>query len=131
MCCSFCGEEIDKEKEEKTRAEYRRRILNVTTLEFKDTILQKCEARKDVQGHMLEKHLANILDLVAEEATYHEDCRKKFITSLPAVHSSSGRPVSSDLDETMAKIYEIMPESEDCQFSFEELKPLVCSKYSF
>ncbi len=74
--------------------------MKVATLKFKESILQRCKMWKDVEGRILEKCLSKIFDLVAVEARYHNDCRKKFFTSLSS-HSSPGRPVSDKVGEAI------------------------------
>ncbi len=57
-------------------------------LEFKGIVLPMCNDWKDLRGCIIGKRLANIRDLVAEEALYHDDYRKKIFTVLPASHSA-------------------------------------------
>ncbi len=63
--CLFCGEEVDKEKEKERSIKYQQKVC---TLEFKGTVLWMCNDRKDLRGRIIEKRLANIRDLVSEEA---------------------------------------------------------------
>ena len=101
--------------------EYQRKIGKVHDSDFINPILKTCPKRDDVQGRVVQQHMINI-DLVAVRARYHEDCRKKFFTSFPATHSSVGRPVSPEIDEAMEKINQTFEDSDDCQFSVEELR---------
>ncbi len=57
-----------------------------------------CNDENELRGCIIEKCLANIRDLVGEEAPYHDDCRKKFFTVLPTSHSSIGRPRDDQVD---------------------------------
>ncbi len=92
--------------------------MKVCTLEFKGTVLRMCNDWKDLRGCIIEKRLPNIRYLVAQEAL--DDCRKKFFTVLPASHSAMGRPRDDHVDRSMETIFQIMEDSDDSQFLFEE-----------
>ncbi len=79
--------------------------MKICSLEFKGTVLWMCnDDEKDLRGRIIEKCLANICDLVGEEAPYHDDCRKKFFNVLPTSHSSMGWPRDDQVDRSMEKI---------------------------
>ncbi|CAG5030447.1 unnamed protein product [Parnassius apollo] len=45
--CLFCGDEANEEAEKKIPQNFRRKIYNVSTLEFKDSILKVARTRSD------------------------------------------------------------------------------------
>lgn len=53
----FCGEVADEAAEKKKREKYRRKIKNVSTLEFKDTVLKKAEERGDDFGELVKSRI--------------------------------------------------------------------------
>ncbi len=62
------------------------------------------------------KNSTNLIVMVV----YHNDCRKKIFTVLPASRFAVGRPRDDQVDRSMEKIFQRMENSDDCQFSFEE-----------
>jgi len=66
----------------------------------------------------------SVADLIAEDAIYHRKCYQYFFkleqdsTGQP---SKVGRPTSSEVTSTMQKIFEELENSEECQFSINDL----------
>ncbi len=88
----------------KKSIKHQRKIVKVCILEFKGTVLRMCNDRKDLRGCIIQKRLTNICGLVYEEALYHDDCRKKFFTVLPASHSAVAQQRDDQVDRSMEKI---------------------------
>ncbi len=87
--------------------------MKVCTLEFKGTVLRMYNDWRDLRGRIIEKRLSNIPDLVGEEVLYHDNCRKKLFTVLPASHYAVGQPRNDQVDQSMEKIFQIMEDSDD------------------
>ncbi len=66
VCCLFCEEEIDEEKEKNLRS--------IHSIEFEDSVLNICAECSDETRHAVSKRSSGIYNLVAEEARYHDEC---------------------------------------------------------
>ena len=87
----FCGKECEEDKKHPDRGP----IYQVTFLHYRETILKICNSREeDPWASEVERRIINCIDLVQEEARYHDDCRAKFTSRKPEKVSSQqkGRP---------------------------------------
>lgn len=69
--------------------------------------------------------MASIIDLVAEEAQYHDDCRKSFFAPIYKRHGSKDTSDDDYITKAMNEIYNYMESNSDCQFSMEDLRAAV------
>ncbi|KAF2895460.1 hypothetical protein ILUMI_10710, partial [Ignelater luminosus] len=76
--------------------------------------------RNDGWSKTVTSRLIGVLDLIAEEAKYHDSCRLKFLKPVP-VKEDVGRPDDPEIAKAIQKICDYIEESNDCQFSVEEL----------
>ena len=89
--CFFGGKECKEDKKHPDR----RPVYQVTFLHYRETILKICNSREeDPWASEVKRRIINCIDLVQEEARYHDDCRAKFTSGKPEKVSSQqkGRP---------------------------------------
>lgn len=72
--CFLCEKEADEMKEKRKSKSSRQQISNVTTSDFKQTILNLISEEKSEYCRNIHKRIVGVLDLVAQEAKYHADC---------------------------------------------------------
>lgn len=118
--CLFCGQELNEEYEKRKPSNIRRRISQVSTLQFKDSILEIARTRNDTTAKAVLARLEFEYDLVAAEAKYHHDCYASFMK--PSTGLKIGRPKDEATDRAMEEIFTYMQNSDDCQFTLNELK---------
>lgn len=123
--CLFCGEVADEAAEKKKREKYRRKIKNVSTLEFKDTVIKKAEERGDDFGELVKSRIILQYDLIAAEAKYHAACFTNFSNK-----SSSSSPLEkprqdNQVTEAMLEIFNYIENNNDSQFTLKELKDVL------
>lgn len=118
--CFFCGDEANEEYEKKRAQKFRRRICKVTTLSFKESVLKIAQSRSDDNSKTIIARIGFEHDLVAAEASYHHDCYVSFLK--PPTGSKAGRPRDEALNLAMEEIFAYIENSDDCQFTLEELK---------
>ena len=82
--CFYCGQ-LTKHKGKRKAFD----IVNVRTVELKDTILAVCEERMDVWTDAVKKRIMHVHDLHAADAVYHQICSVNFRTkkNIPATFS--------------------------------------------
>ena len=93
--CLFCGSQCREDPKHPGR----RPVFRVTLLHYKETILDMCESRQDDSwAEEVKRRVINCVDLVQEEAQYHDDCRVRFTVGTKSDSStpkSKGRPNNS------------------------------------
>ena len=119
-CCLFCGDEANEEAEKKKAKKVRRKIHKVATLEFKESILKVAWSRSDEEAKKVTARIEYEFDLVAAEAKYHNTCYNSFLR--PTNGCKIGRPQDESTNVGMEEIFKYIENSDDCQFSLEELK---------
>ncbi|CAH1115552.1 unnamed protein product [Psylliodes chrysocephalus] len=77
--CLFCSQELNEEHEKRKSLDSRRKIQQVSTLTFKDSILDTARNRSDAMAKAVFARLEFENDLVAAEAKYHHDCFNSFL----------------------------------------------------
>lgn len=120
--CLFCGNEADKTAEMKKAQHLRRRVSQVSTLDFKKTILKEAQTRSDELARSVIARIQYEYDLVAAKAMYHSDCYTSFVK--PISGGKIGRPESDSITSAMEKIFAFIENHDDCQFSIQELKDI-------
>ncbi|CAG4987924.1 unnamed protein product [Colias eurytheme] len=118
--CLFCGDEADEQAEKKKSQHLRKKIYKVSTLKFKESILELAKDRSDDLSKAVVDRINFEYDLVAADAKYHDSCYKSFVR--PNAGGKIGRPQNEDVNAAMEKIYEFLENSNDCQFTLDELK---------
>ncbi|KAG8180207.1 hypothetical protein JTE90_027919 [Oedothorax gibbosus] len=118
--CLFCGFEASEESEKKKALNDRRKISKVATLEFKESLLKVARARFDDVAKTVTARIEYEHDLVAAGAKYHTNCFHSFLR--PNTGSKIGRRQDESINLAMAEIFTYIENSDDCQFSLEELK---------
>ena len=77
--CLFCGKSCKPEKKHLERP----KVFSVTAVEYKQNVTQMCNKHfGDPWTSKIKHRLNNCVNLVAEEARYHEQCRNKFFLNL-------------------------------------------------
>lgn len=100
----------------------RRKIFKVTTLSFKESILKVARAREDDVAKSVIARIEFEYDLVAAEAKYHGDCYNYFLR--PTYGGKVGRPKDEATNLAMDEIFAYIENSDDCQFTLNELKDI-------
>lgn len=117
--CLFCGKELNEEHERRKSVDSRRRISQVSTLDFKDSILEVARTRSDAIAKAVIARIEYEYDLVAVEAKYHRDCQVSFLK--PSTGGKVGRPQDEAMNLAMDEIFTYIENSDDCQFTLNEL----------
>jgi len=118
--CLFCGHELNEERERKRSSDFRRKIQQVSTATFKDMVLETAQARSDAMAKTVLARVEYEYDLVAAEAKYHYDCFSSFLK--PKTGVKVGRPQDESTNLAMEEIFTYIENSDDCQFTLNELK---------
>ncbi|PZC75227.1 hypothetical protein B5X24_HaOG206534 [Helicoverpa armigera] len=118
--CLFCGNEANEETEKKKAQHLRKKIYNVTTFNFKESLLKLVKDRSDDVSKAVFARINFEYDLIAAEAKYHDSCYKFFLK--PTTGGKIGRPQDESINSAMEKIFQFIETSDDCQFSLDELK---------
>lgn len=122
--CLFCLHEISEatfKEERKKPKDKRHKISKVTTITSRDTIIKAAQERNDEWGNAVKKRVENVIDLVAADAVYHQKCFTTFLQSSAQSKKRPGRPLDEDITELMNRIFQVMEESDECQWTIEEL----------
>jgi hypothetical protein len=125
--CLFCANEVNFDG--KSQAE---RSFQVRTIEFKDTLLQKCTERDDDWATDVRARVLSVHDLHAADAIYHHACCTNFMINknLPSVDQTEeqlakrpklGRLQNSDTDSAFLKIASFLEENDDEQITINDL----------
>lgn len=118
--CLFCGEEASVKVETKKAKKYRKVVHQIETLESLNSLKKKAEERKDDKGETVLRRISNVIDLVAAEGRYHENCYASFLTN-PVTDKTVGRPVNIRMRSAFDKLCEFIDEEDECQYSGQEL----------
>ncbi|GBP40851.1 Putative nuclease HARBI1 [Eumeta japonica] len=119
--CLFCSQELNEEYEKRKPSDIRRRISQVSTFQFKDSILEIARTRNDTTAKAVLARLEFEYDLVAAEAKYHHDCYASFMK--PSTGLKIGRPKDEATNRAMEEIFTYMQNSDD--FLLEEPMPRI------
>ncbi|GFV48380.1 uncharacterized protein TNCV_64501 [Trichonephila clavipes] len=87
-------------------------------------------AQKNNYYREIHKRIFGITDLQALQAEYHADC---YNLTKNSIHLSNAdkkvAPRSLMIDTAMEKIYTYIEENDDCQFTMQELRNAITTKY--
>lgn len=118
--CLFCGKNANEECERRKSLDYRRKIVQVSTLGLKDSILAVARTRSDAIANNVIERINFEYDLVAAEAKYHRKCYLSFMK--PSTGAQIGRPKDESTDLAIEEIFTYIENSDDSQFTLNELK---------
>ena len=107
-------------------------VYPVRTLEFQDTIKQKCTERNDSWSHEVLNRISSVLDLPAADALYHQKCNVNFRTlrQIPRSYldtdetppkKSPGRPDYVDINESFENVVSYVDEHQGTILNLSEL----------
>lgn len=119
--CFICGKPASVDI--KAPHDRRKPVHLVSTLEIREKFLAKCEERDDDWGETVKCRLLNVIDLVAPEARYHKYCYRDFLKDTPC-KERVGRP-KSNVAEAFEKLCEHVENSDECQFTIQELQNII------
>ena len=91
--CSFYGEEVSTEIEKKKDAKFRQDVYEVRTTEMRDRVTAQALEKRDAQDVVALARAKNVVDLVAAEALYHNQCYARYFFSGRITNEQArGRP---------------------------------------
>ncbi|CAH1098752.1 unnamed protein product [Psylliodes chrysocephalus] len=99
-----CAHELNEEQENPWIL-----ALKVSTLTFKDSILETARTRSDAMAKAVLARFEN--DLVAAEAKYHHDCFNSFLK--PATGVKVGRPQDETTNLAMEELFTYIENSDE------------------
>ncbi|XP_029341748.1 uncharacterized protein LOC100571724 isoform X2 [Acyrthosiphon pisum] len=115
--CLFCDNECSKELEKKLCKERRDTIIQISTLHFKQSIIDVANKRNDEWGKEVLKRLNSVICLVSEESKYHKSCERKFCSTNPVDENKKrGRPQDEDLANAFSNLCDFLESENECQF---------------
>ena len=113
--CFLCSEKAD------AKNNIRKPIKTVQTLPIRENLIQKAKYRNDDWGNQVLGRLLTCNDLVAEEAIYHDSCRKRFTQFTPCSEKRE-RPINSEMMEAYEKVCNWLENDSDCDlYALKEL----------
>ena len=95
--------------------------MPVRTLEFHDTVLHRASQRNDNWGNDVYARICSVIDVVAAEARYHEDCRLKFFLMTDGRDAKRGRPKYDAKAQAFKELCHYLDDNDECQYSLPEL----------
>lgn len=120
--CLFCNTKCSKELEKKLSKERRKTIIRVSTLHFKQSIMNIANKRNDEWGKEVQKRLNSVKCLISEEAKYHKLCERKFCKQLPVDENKKrGRPQDVELANAFSNLCDFLENKNECQFDLKFL----------
>ena len=104
-CCLFCGLPAVVDERHPDRG----KVHEVTTLQFKQSILTRCSNRSDDQAETVARRVHSCIDLVAVEAKYHGNCKSLFLLKTSskghsAAQSKTGRREDEEMKDSFEKL---------------------------
>ena len=125
--CIFCGRPIKLVRKKK-----KQEVLQVKTIEFKDTIMVTCRERADDWSYTVKVRILHVQDLHAADAVYHQTCSVNFRTKkqMPtaqlaniedAKRSKIGRPKSDERTVAFMDVVRYLEENDDEQITINDL----------
>ena len=126
--CFLCGLPADEKSESKKKSHLQRKIIYVTKAETQQHILHLISVVFNEETKNILKRIS-LIDLISVKGKYHKDCYStKLINPSNGVGKSCnpvGRPVDNRISENMNIIYNYIDNSNDFQFSLQELIDLL------
>lgn len=120
MCCFICGKSANVSS--KTPVKYRKAFHEISTIEFKDNFLNKCDIRNDEWGETVKARILSTIDLVAAESRYHKQCYTEFTRSKSS-ETQKGRP-KTKLASTFDELCKYIEQNDECQYTLKEVQDI-------
>lgn len=123
--CIFCGKHA-KFNSKKRGAD----VFPVRTIEFQDTIKQKCVERNDSWSQEVFNRISSVLDLPAADALYHQNVNFRTLRQIPRSYldicetpqkKSPGRPDYIDINERFKTVVSYVEEHEGTILNLSDL----------
>ena len=132
--CIFCGRLIKLGRKRK-----KQKVVQVKTIEFKDTIMATCRERADDWSDKVKARILHVHDLHAADAVYHQTCSVNFRTKnqMPtaqvtnikyAKRSKVGRPNSDERTVAFMYVVRYLEENDDEQITINDLIDIMKQK---
>ena len=131
--CLFCGRPAKCGRKRKTRD-----VLQVKTVEFKETLIATCRGRADSWSNTVQARILSVHDLHAADAIYHQTCSVNFRTKkqMPAAKQDStsqkraklGRPRDNQRTLAFLEVAAYLEENDDEQITINDLIGLMEEK---
>ena len=121
--CYFCGNKVDVKSVD---------VCRVMTLETQETVLNKCNARRDTWAEVVKARILHVHDLPAAEAVYHKICNSNFRTDkqVPVSYATTqlenkkgkrGRPQNEEQNKAFYMVTEYLLKHSDEQITVQDL----------
>jgi len=132
--CLFCGRPAKFGRKRKTQD-----VLQVKTIELKDTLLAICRERADVWSDAVKARILHVHDLHAADAVYHQTCSVNFRTNkqIPIAQMTDteeskrtklGRPRGDEKTAAFLQVARYLEENDDEQITINDLIDLMTQK---
>lgn len=120
--CLFCDHPCSKELETKLNKDCRDSIVYVSTLHFKQSVLDLANKRNYEWSKQVLRRINSVICLVSEEAKYHKSCERKFFNYIPSTENRKrGRPHDELLANAFSNLCDFIESANECQFSMNDL----------
>lgn len=100
-------------------------VNNVTSNDFKTSILNLIKDRRDDHSREIFKRITGVSDLVSRHAVYHKNCFLQLHNYVPEDKERKTHKQITLVDAAMNTIFDFIEQNDDCQFTLEELKDKV------
>lgn len=127
--CFICGKEANGKKENKVNKSRRRKIVYINHSYLNDTLVNFIRVQKDDYYRQIHKRISGIEDLKIIGAKYHEPCYDSLRNSAASHSVEKKSHEVSLIDMAMEAIYQYIEQSDDCQFSLDELRNVISTEY--
>ena len=120
-CCFLCEKKVNLKNRK------REGVVEVQTIPFKESVLDCSRRRGDRRGDVVAKKLQGCIDLVAEEAIYHQKCKCDFWW-IKQESSSQGRQYDASKTDTFEQFCVWFDSESDSEmYTLNELYSKMCS----
>lgn len=109
----FVDQRLTQKRKKKSK-NARDLISCVSTINFKDNILELPDKKGDDVLKTVKKRISFEIDLVAAEARYHRNFRK---LHNPGTGEKKGRPKNNNINAAMENVFSYIENHKDCQFT--------------
>ena len=131
--CLFCGEIASVTVEQVKRKHLRRSIRIVQTIPIQNSVQRAASNRSDEWGQIVLARVNTPFNLIALEARYHSICYLTFLSPVPNIKRSVGRPEDPVHKTAFVQLFKFMEDNDECQYAISELlakfKSLIPSHY--
>ncbi len=89
-------------------------------MKLKSRIEEQRSKMNNVYSTELHRCIMNVIDLIAEDTTYHRKSYQQF-SKRKGESTEVGQPIKDEVYSTMQKIFQEVENSKDCRFSVNNL----------